>query len=276
MMGPVRITVLASGSGGNATLVQAGGTRLLVDCGVGPQVIEERMRYVFGEAKTVDAIVATHPHGDHVGKLEVCARHYGVPVYVSQPTRRRLSLHGLRTRVYGRNARFQVGDLVVDPMPVPHDAPNVALVFEHRDHRAALVTDLGHVPRGLREHLEGCQAVLFESNHDPAMLAAGPYPEFLKQRIASKVGHLSNEEAARLLGQLGPQTQEIVLMHLSEKCNSPMIALARVRAALGGRRVKLRAAHQDHPIDVTVRSRRDRPTGPRGRRAVDQLALPFV
>lgn len=253
MMGRVRVTILASGSGGNATLVQAGGARVLIDAGIGPLVVEQRMQRALGEVVAPDAIVVTHPHGDHCGKAESCARHFDAPVYLSEATRRRLAMASVKTRVFGASTPFDVGAIRVRPMPVPHDAPQVALVFEHRFARAALVTDLGHVPRTLARHLEGCQLVLLESNHDPAMLAAGPYPAFLKKRIASPTGHLSNAQAAHLIARLGRETREIVLMHLSERCNSPMLALGSARAALAGRKVRVRTAHQDQPLDLRVR-----------------------
>lgn len=253
-MAPVRVTVLASGSGGNATLIQAAGVRILVDAGLGPQVLERRMRGAFGQPVDVDAIVLTHPHGDHVGKVVPCARHFDAPVYLTEATARRLVLGRLKKRVFGRDAAFNVGPIVVEPAPIPHDAPQIALVFDHRGARAALVTDLGHVPRHLPRHLAGCQLVMLESNHDPEMLAMGPYPAFLKRRVASPVGHLSNEQAAQLLRRLGPETRDVVLMHLSETNNSPALALGCARAAIGGRRVKLRVAHQDTPLDLEVRA----------------------
>lgn len=270
----MRVTVLASGSGGNAAVVQAGGARILVDAGVGPRVVERRMRRVFGRPLDLDAIVITHAHGDHAGKVRPCARHFEAPVFLTEATRRRLDLDGVRTRPFRPDAPFAIGPVTVAPMPVPHDAPQVALVFEHRGRRTAragLVTDLGHVPRGLARHLTGCELLLLESNHDPAMLEAGPYPAFLKRRIASPVGHLSNPQAARLLAQLGPRTREVVLMHVSQKCNAPPRALACARAALRGRRVKLRVAHQDRPLDLRVRGRR----GTRGGVHEGQLALPL-
>lgn len=247
------MTILASGSAGNATLVQAGGTRILVDAGIGPRVISRHMSEVFGEALSIDGIVLTHPHGDHVGKAQSVARHFGAPIWLSEACARRLTLTKVCRRVFGASTPFDVGAIRVEPMPIPHDAPQVALVFAHHRARAALVTDLGHIPRGLAKHLSGCQLVLLESNHDLGMLAAGPYPEYLKRRIGSPVGHLSNEQAAHLIARLGSDTKEIVLMHLSERCNSPALAVRQARAALAGRRVKLRTAHQKEPIDVQVR-----------------------
>jgi phosphoribosyl 1,2-cyclic phosphodiesterase len=253
-MAAVRVTILASGSGGNATLVQAGGTRILVDAGVGPEVVRSRMQAVLGRPVAVDAIVTTHAHGDHVGKLLPCAKSFGARVYLTAATQRRLGpLAGVTTVTYSPSTPFDVGAIRVEPMPVPHDAPQVALVFAHRCARAALVTDLGHVPARLADHLQGCQLVMIESNHDLAMLEAGPYPTFLKRRVASRQGHLSNEQAAELIARLGPDADEVVLMHLSRKNNLPRLALARARAALAGRGVRLRVADQDAPLDLQVR-----------------------
>src|SRR5690606_204850 len=197
---PMRVTILASGSGGNATLVQAGKTRVLIDAGVGPEVIAARMRSVFGrapgndaaridapridapriDAPRIDAIVTTHAHGDHIGKVAVCARSFGARVYMTKATSRRIAtLAGVKTTIYGQTTPFDIGELRFCPMPIPHDAPQVALVFEHGPARAALITDLGHVPKALASHIDGCQLVMLESNHDPEMLARGPYPAFL-------------------------------------------------------------------------------------------------
>jgi phosphoribosyl 1,2-cyclic phosphodiesterase len=272
MLAAVRITILASGSGGNATLVEAGGTRLLVDTGVGPDTVRERMRSARGEVLAIDAIVTTHAHGDHVGKLHECARAFGSRVYMTEGTQRRVRAPGgVPTILFGHAVPFDVGAIRIEPMAIPHDAPQVALVFAHASSRAALVTDLGEVPRRLAQHLAGCQLVLLESNHDPELLRRGPYPEFLKRRIASRLGHLSNEQASGLLRELGPDTVEVVLMHLSQRNNSPLLALGAARAALHGRPVTVRVAHQDATLDLAVRAS----AVTRTRAPVAQLALPL-
>lgn len=251
----MRVTILASGSGGNATLVQAGGTRILVDAGVGPEVIRGRMEQVFGRTLGVDAIVITHAHGDHVGKVASCARSFGARVYLTKATQRRIAaLADVSMTIFGQTTPFEIGGVRVLPMPVPHDAPQVALVFECGLARAALATDLGHVPSALAPHLAGCQLVMIESNHDPDLLALGPYPDFLKRRVASRVGHLSNAQAAELIAQLGAETAEVVLMHISQKNNTPLLALRAAQRALGERKVRLRAAAQDVPLDLHVRT----------------------
>lgn len=266
----MRVTVLASGSGGNATLVSAGSTRLLVDAGIAPARIEARMRSALGEVVPLDGVIVTHPHGDHAQKTREVAQHFDCPVWMTEPTRRGLPLDGVRARVFGASAPFDLGDVRVAPMPVPHDAPNVALVLEHGGARAALATDLGHVPKRLASHFAGCQLVMIEANHDLAMLAQGPYPDFLKRRVGARTGHLSNAQTAELCARLGRETREIVLMHLSKTNNQPMLALAQVRAALAGRRVALSCAPPDAALDLEVRAPRAA-----SRPAPRQLALPF-
>jgi hypothetical protein len=144
-------------------------------------------------------------------------------------------------------------------------------VFAHEHARSAVITDLGHVPKRLAQHLDGCQLVLLESNHDPELLRIGPYPDFLKKRVASRFGHLSNEQAASLIAELGPDTTEVVLVHLSRTNNSPLLALSAARAALRGRKMQLCTAHQDEPLDRIVK------TDPSARRRPHeaQLALPL-
>jgi phosphoribosyl 1,2-cyclic phosphodiesterase len=247
----VRVTILASGSGGNATLVQAGGVRVLLDAGIGPDVLRDRMTAVFGRALEIDAIVTTHAHGDHIGKVESVAASFGARVYMTQATQRRIRCSA-PTVIYGYEVPFDVGPIHFEPMAIPHDAPQVALVFGHAGARGALITDLGEVPRRLADHLRGCQLVLLESNYDPEMLEHGPYPGFLKRRVSSRFGHLSNEQAAALIERLGPETTDIVLVHLSQKNNTPFLALRSARAALRGRRVRLRTAEQDTPLDHVI------------------------
>ncbi len=269
-MGRVRVTILGSGSAGNATLISARGTHVLVDAGVAPGALEERMRFALGEVVELDAIVLTHPHGDHAGKADACAKRWSAPVYLTEATARRMPLYGARRRVFGRSTPFDVGPLRVEPTPIPHDAPNVALVFDDRGARVATATDLGHVPDGLAGHFEGCQLVMLESNHCPEMLRRGPYPDFLKRRIASRTGHLSNDQAAALLGRLGPAAREVVLLHLSERCNSPMVALERARAAVP-EGVKVHAARPDVPQTFEVEA----PDASAPVAKATQLGLPF-
>jgi len=250
----VRITVLASGSQGNATLVEAGRTRILVDAGLSRRALRERMREARDVAlEDLSAIVITHGHGDHAAHAVAAGKTFGAPIHVTQAAKRASFFRNERGLiVYGPSTPFIVGDVTLRPLPVPHDAPQVALVLEHADRRAAIVTDLGHPPAELSTHLAGCDTVLLESNYDERMLESGPYPERLKKRVAGRYGHLSNNQAADVLRELDPTTECVVLMHLSQKNNRPELAQSMARDALGTRRTRLLVARQDAPL-VTER-----------------------
>lgn len=242
----MRITVLASGSSGNATLLESRGTRVLVDAGIGSRTLARKLRET-GTEGLPHAIVVTHAHGDHVGHCARLARKLRIPVYATPATDRAAHL-GADVRTFAPRGTFAIAALTVSSMPVPHDALQVALVFDDGTHRAALATDAGEITSSLSCHLADCDALLIESNHDSELLERGPYPAALKRRISSRFGHLSNAQAGQLLRGLGPRTRSVVLMHLSETNNRPELALAAARDALGGRGVELFAAHQRHPL----------------------------
>ena len=148
--------------------------------------------------------------------------------------------------------RFVIGDITVHSRSIPHDAPQVALVFETKVTSVGLVTDLGHIPKGLGRFLSGCETLLLEANHDPDMLDAGPYPAMLKQRVGGSLGHLSNGQAGDLLAGLGHAPKRVVLMHLSETNNSPRLARSSAEAALGHQSTDLLLAHQQQPLEFGV------------------------
>jgi len=273
----VRITVLASGSGGNVTLVETGTTRILVDAGLNARELGVRLASIEPAAaspleraapRKIDAIVLTHAHGDHIAHAGAYAQRFDAPVYLTEATARSLRMpSGVRTRVFGAKSAFDIGDLELRPLPVPHDAPQIALVFAHDGQAVGLVTDLGAVPDSLADHLRGCGTVLMESNHDRAMLAAGPYPDFLKRRIASGVGHLENRQCAELLRALSPATRHVVLMHLSKTNNSAALAREIAEDAVRGRSVLVHVAEQDTPVRVPIEA------APPVMRKATQLAL---
>jgi phosphoribosyl 1,2-cyclic phosphodiesterase len=259
----MRIVILGSGSRGNATLVEAGGARVLIDAGLSPRELGRRAEQALGEPLgALDGIVLTHAHSDHIGHARACADAFEAPVYLTAATERSAALPTLpRTRSFGPRAPFRIGALTVRPLPVPHDAPQVALVFACDGATAALVTDLGWVHRELLAHLRGVSTLLIEANHDPALLASGPYPPEIQRRIRSGAGHLSNAQTAEALEALSPGLDEVVLMHLSEKNNEPALAREAASRALSKSSARIRLASQDEPLVMEA-------TEPRG-----QLAL---
>jgi phosphoribosyl 1,2-cyclic phosphodiesterase len=246
----MRVTVLASGSRGNAALFDDGRTRVLVDAGIPLSALRQRLAKTRSHAP--DALVITHAHGDHHRYAGEVALHYKIPVWVSESTRRMLPLDGAPSvRVYGAREPFRAGTIEVTPLPLPHDAAQVSLKLAGHDGRAAAIaTDLGEVPPGLEAHLRGCATVLLEANHDVEMLWKGPYSNSLKRRVASARGHLSNGQCAELLRRLDRRVETVALMHLSETNNRADLALALAAEALADHTARLVAASQDVPCVV--------------------------
>ncbi len=229
--------------------------RVLVDAGLSPKEIERRAEGAHdAPLGRIDALVLTHAHGDHVGHARACAMHFDAPVYLTEATRRSAELGSLpQSRVIGPRAPFRVGGLEIRPHPVPHDAPQVALVFAAEAKRAALVTDLGWVHRDLLDHLRGVGTLFIEANHEPTLLRAGPYPPEIQKRIASGAGHLSNAQMAGALEALAPGLERVVLMHLSQANNEPHLARRAAERALSRHRhVEISVAHQDETLAVEV------------------------
>ncbi len=307
----VRFTVLASGSKGNSTVVTGGKTRILVDAGLSCRELFRRMKLADEDPATLDAIIVTHEHSDHVAGLAVTARKLGIPVYFTEPTHRAwvrwLSprkqmtyaqwLEQCRQQAAARMAEadaptaedcdpeesettvdiaassedssatedpkprkkkseaekdpaalpavhyfqagkpLQIGDISVSPFTIPHDAADpVGFVFQAEGVRMAFATDLGYIPPNVKAQLKSVDLLLLESNHDLEMLRDGPYPWSVKQRVLSRVGHLSNEACATYLEtEYDGQATYIVLGHLSESNNLPELARITAERALNGR-----------------------------------------
>ena len=325
----VRFTVLASGSKGNSTVVSGGRTRILVDCGLSCRELFRRMKLAGEEPETLDAIVITHEHMDHINGLAVTARKLGIPVYFTEGThrawmrwltpRRQMTyaqwLDNCRKQAAERQAEadaassegapddleseaeseaevqplaalpdpatddqpsnrppsrkqdptwlpaveyfqagqpFEIGDIAVSPFTIPHDAADpVGFVFRAEGVRMAVATDLGYIPPNVKAQLQGVDLLLLESNHDLEMLRDGPYPWAVKQRVLSRVGHLSNEAAADFLeNSYDGQAAYVILAHLSESNNLPELARVTAERALSGRagllanRLLLAAQHE--------------------------------
>lgn len=254
----MRVTVLGSGSGGNATLVETDDARLLVDAGFSGRDLERRLRAVDVEPESLSGIVITHEHIDHTQGMGVLARRFGLPLYLTEITRRacaRLLTGGEEIRTYDSQRPFRVGSLEVRPFLTIHDAADPVAVTI-RDvvtrYTLAIATDLGRPTAAVRHALRDANLLILEANHDDTMLWNSSYPWSVKQRIASSHGHLSNRAAAELMRELyGPQLGGVVLAHLSEQCNVPELAGAVVGETLGGLgfRGRMEIARQDEPLE---------------------------
>lgn len=226
---------LGSGSKGNATLVRGGDTLVLVDCGFALREIESRMDQVGLLVSDLAAVLVSHEHSDHVRGLGPLLRKHRVPAWMTHGTHE--SLRDARfdgVTEISPHAAFSIGDLRVEPCPVPHDAAEPCQYrFEHAGRRFGVLTDIGHVTPHIRGCAANCDALILEANHDVDMLRAGPYPWPLQERIRGGYGHLSNAACASLLGLIDcSRLQAVALGHLSEQNNSPRCALDTVSPQL--------------------------------------------
>jgi phosphoribosyl 1,2-cyclic phosphodiesterase len=313
--GMMRMTVLASGSKGNSMVISSARTRILVDAGMSCREIFKRMRAADENPATLDAILVTHEHQDHVQGVAVTARKLGVPVFFTEATHRAWmrwmkpqkrmtyaewlaqrkqaaeeaegpcvetreqafawegaeAVEGEEDKVeagpeidscrlpcveyFQAGSRFCVGDITVTPFTIPHDAADpVGFVFEADGVRMGLATDLGYIPSNVQQQLRNCDVLMIESNHDLEMLRDGPYPWSVKQRVMSRVGHLSNEAASDFLERnYDGKATYVVLAHLSESNNLPELARVSAERALRERisllTNKLVLARQEAPME---------------------------
>jgi phosphoribosyl 1,2-cyclic phosphodiesterase len=319
----MRMTVLASGSKGNSTIVSSSRTRILVDAGLSCRELLKRMQMADEDPTAIDALLITHEHQDHVQGLAVLARKLGVPVYFTQathrawmrwmmphkrmtyaawlalrqqdlaqrqaaeaapatavpvveeaecaddapvskqedpskdpigdPTRDPCSLPGVE--YFAAGTGFSIGDIAITPFTIPHDAADpVGFVFEADGVRMAIATDLGYMPPNVKMAIRNCDVLMLESNHDLEMLRDGPYPWSVKQRVMSRVGHLSNEAVSDFLEKnYDGNASYVVLAHLSECNNLPELARVTAERALRDRMSllanKLILAQQDAPLE---------------------------
>ncbi|MDK9703919.1 MAG: MBL fold metallo-hydrolase [Sulfuritalea sp.] len=232
----MRFASLGSGSRGNALVVEAGKTRLLIDAGFGPREMSRRLGRLGLAAGDIDAVLVTHEHSDHIGGVFACARRFGWPVLLTHGTLAACRDDGADACVtlIDSHQSLSVGDVCVHPFPVPHDAREpVQFVLTDGAGRLGVLTDAGHVTPHMVAMLDACDAMVLECNHDARMLAAGSYPQALKRRIGGLWGHLDNAAAATLLSQLSRSPlRHVVAAHLSEENNSPALAQEALSAAL--------------------------------------------
>ena len=243
------IHTIASGSSGNAALVSRGGTHILLDAGVSARRVSAALAELGLSPQDLSAICITHSHSDHISGLATMVKRWDVPIYATAPCGRQLScrIAGLeaKLRSIGPGDSFPLGEITATAFPTSHDAPGSC---GFRFDGVGVLTDSGYVTEEARETLSGVSLLLLEANHDIDLLRSGPYPYYLKERILSDQGHLSNESAAVFAAEMARRgTGEFVLAHLSAENNTPERALSAVRRALAD-------AGFDLPLETAPRS----------------------
>jgi phosphoribosyl 1,2-cyclic phosphodiesterase len=243
----VSVSMLASGSRGNCAIVASATTKILVDAGISCRETFKRMRALGDDPRSLSAIVITHEHCDHIYGLATLTKKLRIPVFMTGATyqawqRAMRDERGEKPRLeklerFESGHSFQVGDIAVKPFTIPHDAVDpVGFSFRAEGIKIGLVTDLGYIPLSVKDHLRGSDVLIMESNHDLEMLRVGPYPWSVKQRVMSRVGHLSNVALADFFtSDYDNSATFVVLAHLSEQNNHPEIARREAEKALAMR-----------------------------------------
>ena len=235
----MRFASLGSGSAGNALVAEAGTTRLMVDCGFSIRETEQRLARLGLSPSDLDGILVTHEHDDHAGGVFRFAAKHQITVWITHGTLRGAQRYipehfDAPLMVIDSHTSFSVGRLEVHPFPVPHDAGEpVQYVLYNGMHKLGVLTDTGCSTPHIEQMLSGCHALVLECNHDLDMLMNGPYAWSLKQRVKSRHGHLDNATSAELLSRLDNRhLQHLIAAHLSEKNNTPALAVGALAQAI--------------------------------------------
>jgi phosphoribosyl 1,2-cyclic phosphodiesterase len=241
----VRLTILGSGSGGNCAFLETNQTRILIDAGFSGRQIRERLAQIARTPESLQAILITHEHTDHIQGLATLSAKLKVPVYCN-----RFTLEAIQRQIevpfpchiFSTGSAFEVGDVLVETFPIPHDAQDpVGFLLRAGGANLGFLTDLGHATKLVVERVRCANVLVLETNHDVKLLQDDPHrPWSVKQRILSRHGHLSNEAAAEVAQNIvSSDLSHVYLGHLSKECNRPELALAAVR----GRLEKIGAKH---------------------------------
>jgi len=262
----VIVAPLGSGSAGNSYYFESDGTGILVDAGFGPRETKKRLEQVGRDIEQLQAIVITHEHYDHIRGAEAISRKFGVPLYLTRGTLDASNIDRAETKIitFDNNTTFAIGELNVHACRTIHDAADPAcFVIEARDGtRVGLASDLGYVDPAVLQHLQDCDGLFFESNHDLDMLRMGTYPWSLKRRIMSRFGHLSNDDSMSAVQRMiGADLKTLCLIHLSQKNNHEQIVrdMAARLLAKTGVQLELGIAQQFQPTGLFEVARRRAP-----------------
>ena len=222
---------LYSGSSGNSLFIETSNTKILVDAGVSSKKIENALNDIGIEPNSIDAILVTHEHSDHVQGLGTFSKKFDLPVFVNQETldampKQRDKLSDKNIKKFKVNEKFEIGDLIINPFSIPHDAANPCGFNIYNDNKKiSIATDIGHMTNDIIKNLEESLFVMLEANYDPEVLRCSSYPFHLKSRIAGPTGHLPNEMAGKTISYLLKSgLKEAMLGHLSKESNFPELA----------------------------------------------------
>ncbi len=247
---------LASGSKGNALYLGTDKTKILIDAGLSGKQIRERLLQIGVALEEIDAILITHEHGDHIEGLKILSAKMGISVFANMETAKGIyqSLHFLPTfKIFSTNESFSFRDLTIFPFSVQHDTPDpVGFVIEACGKKIGICSDLGFVTSLLKKNLSGLDYLYIEANHEPSMVMASNRSSLHKQRVLGRQGHLSNEESAELIASVWhPKLKHVYLAHLSQECNSEIVAKKRVEELLHQHAlpVKISIAYQEKISD---------------------------
>jgi phosphoribosyl 1,2-cyclic phosphodiesterase len=250
----MRFASLGSGSEGNGLLISVAQTHLLMDCGFGLKDSLTRLARLGMSPEQLTGILVTHEHGDHSGGIAKLARKYNLPVWLTHGTRRaqpKVFADLPQCHEIDPHQAFHIGDVAIQPYPVPHDAGEpVQFVFSDGAKRLGVLTDTGCSTPHIEAMLTGCHALVLECNHDRDLLENGNYPYSLKQRVGGRLGHLNNQQSAQLLAQLEvSQLQHIIAAHLSQQNNTPQLAIQALSHALDCNEAWIGIADQQTGLD---------------------------
>ncbi len=252
----MRFASIGSGSNGNGLLIEKYQTCLLLDCGFGLRDAVMRLERLAISPEQLSGILVTHEHDDHAGGVFKLANKYRVPVWMTHGTFTMVERHlpkqaAFAIHIIDSHTAFAIGDLRIQPFPVPHDAREpVQYVLDDGAHKLGVLTDTGITTPHIERMLSGCDALLLECNHDLDMLMNGPYAWSLKKRVSSRLGHLDNQTSAHILRQLDTsKLKHIVAAHLSAKNNSPELAREALSSALNCTAEWIGIAEQDSGFD---------------------------
>lgn len=258
----VKFCSLYSGSTGNSLYVESDNTKILIDAGVSAKKIADGLFSIGVDVNSLDAILVTHEHSDHVQSLGTISKKFDIPVFANKKTwdampKQSEKISSNCIRFFNVNENFEVGDFVIHPFSIPHDAIDpCGFSFSCDNEKFSVATDLGHMTSNVMDSLEGSKFLMLEANYDPEVLKCSRYPYLLKTRIAGPNGHLSNNLAGQAISHLiGCGLESVTLGHLSKENNFPELAYNTVLEELGINgyskdSVFLNVANRDHPTDI--------------------------